>query len=404
MNDHRSIPVTACLLLTLLASASLGQADDASMTFAGLKQEHERKAEAIYQRLERAKTDAERDALQVEIWEEIRSAANRAFDWSEAHRDDPESIDAIVWTVHGLANGYYAEYAAEIRRAYELLTERAIADEKVAPVCYYSDGAAMACPQARRFLEAALERSPSKLVRGAACLGLARTEHTTARLARRLRDPITSRPLTERWSKSPETLAMLRTVNPDAHDRRAEGYFDRVATEFGEVKMPYPYNETPFAELARGELYALTHLNEGKMAPELQGEDVRGGKIRLGDYRGKVVAIVFWATWCGPCMAMVPHERELVKRMEGRPFVLLGVNGDDDRSKAVKEMSEQSMTWPSVWNGGKLEGIVAAWGVRAWPTVYLLDAKGMIRYDNLRDESLDKAVDRLVEEAEATPK
>jgi thiol-disulfide isomerase/thioredoxin len=212
-----------------------------------------------------------------------------------------------------------------------------------------------------------------------------------------------SRPLTESWSKSPEILEMLRTVDPDAHDRRAEKYFDRIAAEFGEVKMPYPYNETPFAELARGEVYALSHLVEGKTAPELQGEDVRGGKISLGDYRGKVVAIVFWATWCGPCLAMVPHERELVKRMAGRPFVLLGVNGDDDRSKAVKVIGEQSMTWPSVWSGGKLGGIAAAWGVRAWPTVYILDAKGIIRYDALRGEYLDKAVDRLVEETEATP-
>jgi hypothetical protein len=192
MNGHRSIPVATCLLATLLASASLGRMDEGPQTFAGLKQEHELKAEALNQRREQAKTDADRDVLQAEIWEEIKSAANRAFAWAEAHQDDPESIDAIVWTIHGLANGYYAEYAAEIRRAYELLTERAIANEKVAPVCYYSDVVAVACPQARRFLEAALERSPSKLVRGAACLGLARDEHATARLARRLRDPITS--------------------------------------------------------------------------------------------------------------------------------------------------------------------------------------------------------------------
>jgi thiol-disulfide isomerase/thioredoxin len=404
MIGHRPIPVAACLLAALLAPAGPGRADDGPGTFAELKRAHERESEALDRRRGEAKTEADRAAVQAEVWEEVNSAAARALAWAESHRDDPESIDAIIWTVHGLANGYYAEYADKTARAYELLAERALADERVAPVCYYSGGIAMACPQGKRFLEAALEKSPSRLIRGASCLALARDERTIARHARKLRDPIMSPPLLEKWSKSPEVLKMLKGEDPDAHDRRALEYFDRVIAEFGDVKMPAPYNEKPFAELARGEAYALTHLVLGKPAPELRGEDVRGGEVRLGDYRGKVVAIVFWATWCNPCMEMVPHERKLAGRMEGRPFVLLGVNGDDDRDKATKVMGEQSMTWPSVWNGGHLDGIVTAWGVRAWPTIYVLDAEGIIRYDSLQGEDLDKAVDRLVEEAEAARK
>jgi thiol-disulfide isomerase/thioredoxin len=401
MTGRRLLRVVVCLLAVFPGIAAHGRAEDTARTFAELKQQHELKAEAINRRWVDARTDAEREALQAEVWKEIKSAASRAFAWAEAHPDDPDAIDAIVWTVHGLANGYYPEYADEIARAYELLTTRAIASEKVAPVCYYTDSVAIASPQAKHFLETALKKSPSRLVRGAACLGLARSDHTLARLARRSHDPITRKPLTDRWAKTAGFLERLETVDPDALDRRAVEYFDRVAAEYGDVKLPSPYNETPFAELARGEVYALLHLGEGKKAPGLEGEDVRGGKLRLSDYRGKVVAIVFWATWCGPCMAMVPHERELVKRMEGKPFVLLGINGDDDRAAALKVMAEQSMTWPSVWNGGKLDGIVAAWGVRSWPTVYVLDAAGVIRYDGLRGEYLDKAVDRLVAEAEA---
>jgi len=128
---------------------------------------------------------------------------------------------------------------------------------------------------------------------------------------------------------------------------------------------------------------------------------VRGGEIRLADYRGKVVAVVFWATWCGPCMAAVPQERELIKRMRGKPFALIGVDGDDDRARAAEVMTKESMTWPSIWNGGASGGIAEKFGVRGWPTLYLLDARGVIRYRNVYRETLDKAVDKLVAEAEA---
>jgi thiol-disulfide isomerase/thioredoxin len=403
MIASRLTRVGAVVLTTLLGVAVSVRAQDAPRALADLKREHEQASEVIQQRWERAKTPAERDAVQAEIWKEIKATAGRAFAWAEAHPDDPEAIDAIVWTIHGLANGNYPQYAAERARAFRLLTEKALASEKVMPLCYYADGASLLCPEELRFLEAALAKSPSRLVRGAACLGLARSDHGIADLARLTKDPIKRKPFELGW-KGTDLVAKVESQNPEELDRRAEASYERLIKEFGDVKMPYPYNETPFAEMARGELYELRFLGVGKMAPDVEGEDVRGQKLRLSDYRGKVVAVVFWATWCGPCMGMVPHERELVKRLEGKPFVLLGINGDDDRAKTAEAMKKEAMTWPSLWNGGKLGGIVAKLGVRAWPTVYVIDAQGVIRYKNVRGEPLDQAVDRLVAEAEAAQK
>ena len=96
---------------------------------------------------------------------------------------------------------------------------------------------------------------------------------------------------------------------------------------------------------------------------------------------------------------MYPHERSLVKRLEGQPFALLGINSDRDREALKKVMKKQGITWRSFWNGGGTGGpISSAWNVRGWPTIYVLDHKGVIRYKNVRGEKMDEAVDALLAE------
>ena len=88
-----------------------------------------------------------------------------------------------------------------------------------------------------------------------------------------------------------------------------------------------------------------------------------------------------------------------MKRLEGQPFVLLGVNSDRDREALKKVMKKQGITWRSFWNGGSTQGpISSAWNVRGWPTIYVLDHKGVIRYKNVRGERMDEAVDKLLAE------
>ena len=96
---------------------------------------------------------------------------------------------------------------------------------------------------------------------------------------------------------------------------------------------------------------------------------------------------------------MYPHERSLVKRLEGQPFALLGINSDRDREALKKVMKKQGITWRSFWNGGGTGGpISSAWNVRGWPTIYVLDHKGVIRYKNVRGDRMDEAVDKLLAE------
>jgi hypothetical protein len=96
---------------------------------------------------------------------------------------------------------------------------------------------------------------------------------------------------------------------------------------------------------------------------------------------------------------MYPHERSLVKKFKDQPFVIIGVNSDKDREKLKEVLEKEEITWRSFWNGGSTKGpISAAWNIRGWPTLYILDAKGVIRYKSLggNEAEIDKMLDELL--------
>ncbi len=103
---------------------------------------------------------------------------------------------------------------------------------------------------------------------------------------------------------------------------------------------------------------------------------------------------------------MYPHERSLVKRTEGKPFALLGINSDADKDALKKVLVKEEITWRSWWNGpkGTSGPLSEKWNVNSWPTTYVLDAKGVIRYKNVRGEKMDEAVDALLKEVDVGAK
>ncbi|MDR3619276.1 MAG: TlpA disulfide reductase family protein [Paludisphaera borealis] len=175
--------------------------------------------------------------------------------------------------------------------------------------------------------------------------------------------------------------------------------FDKVVKDYPDVTSAdgtFRLADKASAELVR--IANIPTLKIGKIAPNVAGEDLDGKPLKLSDYRGKVVVLCFWATWCAPCMAMVPHERELVKRMEGKPFALVGVDCDqtEDRDKARKTARDEKMSWPSFWDGGINGPIQTRYNVDSYPTLYVLDAQGVIRFIDVRGKDLDRAVDALL--------
>lgn len=98
---------------------------------------------------------------------------------------------------------------------------------------------------------------------------------------------------------------------------------------------------------------------------------------------------------------MIPHERSLVKQLANKPFALIGVNSDEEIEVARKSVEELNINWRSFWCGekGTFGPIATKWNIESWPTTYLIDAKGIIRYKNIRGEELDEAIEKLMSEA-----
>ena len=156
------------------------------------------------------------------------------------------------------------------------------------------------------------------------------------------------------------------------------------------------------ADVARDRLDEMDNLVAGKPAPAIDGTGMDGKPLKLSDYRGKVVLLVFWGTWCGPCMAEVPQERELAERLQGqavrdpgrrlRPRQGRRAQGDEGHGDHLAELERRG-----AGRGPDRRSIPRPW----LPATFVIDAKGLIRHVNLRGEAIEKAVDGMIKELEA---
>ena len=99
---------------------------------------------------------------------------------------------------------------------------------------------------------------------------------------------------------------------------------------------------------------------------------------------------------------MYPHERSLVEKYKNQPFAIVGINSDADLEKLKPVREQENISWRSFWNGpkGTAGPISTAWNVRGWPTLYILDAQGTIRYKaaGANEDAIDKMLEELLAE------
>ena len=300
--------------------------------------------------------------------EKWRKAAEEVQSLVKSHTDDSAALDGVL-----LLTG---EMRWTLDDELTKLALRKKDDPRMGKVCfnlmYRGDE-----PWAESIVEAVAESNPSRDVRAQAVFCRGRQYYEAA-------------------------FPYGRTV-PDAQNaslvKKARDFFGK-ARKSDDVKTPD--GKQTIGNLATHELKRLDNLPNlvvGGIAPEIDAQDLEGTRMKLSDHRGKVVMVVFWGSWCGPCMAMVPQEKELWQRHRDKPFVLLGVNCGDKLDVAKKTIATRGMDWPSWYDGEEIRGpIETDYDVPHWPRVYLIDAKGVIRSIDAHGKELDEAVEKLLAE------
>lgn len=134
-------------------------------------------------------------------------------------------------------------------------------------------------------------------------------------------------------------------------------------------------------------------LVKGAPFPDFSEQDTTGKPLSIASYKGKVVLIDFWATWCGPCVAELPSVLKAYEKHHAKGFEIIGISLDSDQKKLETFVQQKHMTWPQYFDGqGWQNKLAQQYGVNSIPATYLLDRQGKIIASGLRGENLETAI------------
>jgi len=146
-------------------------------------------------------------------------------------------------------------------------------------------------------------------------------------------------------------------------------------------------------ERQREQLKIQASLSEGKVFPDFQAKDLNGKPLSVGKYKGKVVLVDFWATWCGPCVGEMPNVIKAYQKYNPQGFEIIGISLDSDRDKLVNFIKKNNMPWAQYFDGkGWRNELAQKYGVNSIPATYLIGPDGKILGKNLRGHALEAAV------------
>lgn len=231
------------------------------------------------------------DQKRLEAQSPTREFARRFMEIADQNRKNPASAQALVW-VASHVNRFDSSQVATWTDAIDALAERHIRCDALEPLMLIL--ADSLSPRGEKLLRQAIAESPHRSVQGKARLGLARflvRKSQLGELLQRSGNEDDTAQLVDLIGR--DWIEELRTFEPAQATSEAEGLLAEISEKFADVAS-YP---TTLGRTAEGELYELKHLSVGKVAPEIEGEDVDGKAMRLSDFRGRVVVLEFWGNW-----------------------------------------------------------------------------------------------------------
>lgn len=367
------VPLLAVSLTFLTACAEDKKTEDKppqsrAEKFADLKATAEKEQGEMFKKF-RAAEPEDQAKIRTEAKELYILNATRALRIADENPKDETGLDAAIFAMKELL--VFRETGDDMKKAISIITEHHIGSPKLRPILANLGQAGEA---GQNLLKTLAEKATDKGVKAVALYMLGSS------LAEQV-DEI-------------EDEKKAAAVSAEAI-----AYLEKAVAEAGDTELG---NQGSLKEVAGDELTALKTLGVGKPAPEVSGTNLEtGAKMKLSDLKGKVVLLDVWATWCGPCKAMIPHERDMVKKLEGKPFQLISVSADDEKDTLKEFLTKTSMPWMHWWDGPDSE-VLKKYRVKAFPTLYLIDDKGVIRKKFIgapEPEVLDKAIDDLVKQA-----
>jgi hypothetical protein len=287
MRRARRALLTGLLLLPALSAAD--KPAPPSQQLEALKKELETAQSNLSRAYENAKTVQERQQLHNEYNKQVKAYARGALELAQKYPKDPAAVDALSWIIGGGLGWLGA--GTEIETAFDVLHKDYIASDKLERVCdfafVYDDGSTKPEP----FLRAVLKNNPHHAIQGHACYGLMEILRRRADWAKSLRDPEFAKAMEE--GINGDVLKHLKASDPDKLLREVEELLERLIAKYSDVK----YSRGTLGEIAKATLFEMHYLVVGKIAPEVEGEDIDGKRFKLSDYRCKVVVLDFWGHW-----------------------------------------------------------------------------------------------------------